>query len=260
MASTAEAAVASLTHPRRPSKTQANLKRILHVITSTTAVPPSDAPVPHNLLLFGSRLDLSLRLGPAPPPIGESTASSAVFGGGGASEPAPLPQVESTAEMSSQGECDPKKLVEEEEGAEAMAVEGEEERELSEITHGLLEGEAAPEAEAEAEEVKRSEGYLGLLIEAVRQVSGSYFDDDDDEEAEEEEEPIRVETKKREVKRRNSERERSWPLEMYIYDTAPVVRSKRGRNQVLPKRFQDSVLEPWQKQTGNCHNRTRNRR
>ncbi|KAK1310027.1 Histone-lysine N-methyltransferase ATX4 [Acorus calamus] len=253
MASTAEAAVASLTHPRRPSKTQANLKRILHVITST-AVPPSDAPVPHNLVLFGSRLDLSLRLGPAPPQIGESTASSAVFGGG--SEPAPLPQVESTAETSSQGECDPKKLVEE--GEEAMAVEGEEEREVSEITHGVLEGEAAPEAEAEAEEVKRSEGYLGLLIEAVRQVSGSYFDDDDEEE--EEEEPIRVETKKREVKRRNSERERSWPLEMYIYDTAPVVRSKRGRNQVLPKRFQDSILEPWQKQTGNCHNRTRNRR
>lgn len=30
-------------------------------------------------------------------------------------------------------------------------------------------------------------------------------------------------------------------------DTAPLVRSKRGRNQVLPLRFRDSVLEPWKR-------------
>lgn len=30
-------------------------------------------------------------------------------------------------------------------------------------------------------------------------------------------------------------------------DTAPLVRSKRGRNQVLPVRFRDSVLEPWKR-------------
>lgn len=30
-------------------------------------------------------------------------------------------------------------------------------------------------------------------------------------------------------------------------DTAPLVRSKRGRNQALPLRFRDSVLEPWKR-------------
>ncbi|GMI88994.1 hypothetical protein HRI_002568700 [Hibiscus trionum] len=30
-------------------------------------------------------------------------------------------------------------------------------------------------------------------------------------------------------------------------DVSPVVRSKRGRCQVLPQRFRDSILEPWKK-------------
>eukprot|EP00252_Welwitschia_mirabilis_P006719 TRINITY_DN17619_c0_g1_i1.p1 TRINITY_DN17619_c0_g1~~TRINITY_DN17619_c0_g1_i1.p1 ORF type:complete len:372 (+),score=79.39 TRINITY_DN17619_c0_g1_i1:280-1395(+) len=32
-----------------------------------------------------------------------------------------------------------------------------------------------------------------------------------------------------------------------IVDTSPLVRSKRGRNQALPLRFRDSVLEPWKR-------------
>ncbi|KAJ0973451.1 hypothetical protein J5N97_021410 [Dioscorea zingiberensis] len=125
-----------------------------------------------------------------------------------------------TVEKSSQGECEP----EEGEGETRKGMEGGG-KEYSEITNIPAEPE---------EERERSEGHLDLLLEAVRQASaGVYTDGPEEKESE---------TSKR-SKRRGA---CCSSLELYE-DSGPVVRSKRGRNQALPSRYRDSVLEPWRK-------------
>ncbi|KAK7262205.1 hypothetical protein RJT34_29768 [Clitoria ternatea] len=81
---------------------------------------------------------------------------------------------------------------------------------------------------------------LDLLIEAARVVSGK-------EESESEDEL---------VSRREKRKERWVVVDLYgdvVEEREPVVRSKRGRNQALPCRFRDSIVEPLKR--SNRHHR-----
>ncbi|MQL79374.1 hypothetical protein Taro_011823 [Colocasia esculenta] len=106
---------------------------------------------------------------------------------------------------------------------------------------------------------RRDEGYLGLLLEAVRQVSGGDEDPRKQEHAEE--------------RREGGRKSRGGPCAAAALDQyevlvgedealGPVVRSKRGRSQALPSRYRDSVLDPWRKYSGGGggHNRQLQRR
>ncbi|KAL4182478.1 hypothetical protein AMTRI_Chr11g93470 [Amborella trichopoda] len=99
------------------------------------------------------------------------------------------------------------------------------------------------------------EGCLGLLLEAVRLVSGDFDDSLDTNDGEEEQKPEENrETKDPAVKieaKASRNNKRRWMVDFYSgfedFELAPVVKSKRGRNQVLPRKYRDSVLEPWKR-------------
>ncbi|KAF5198427.1 hypothetical protein FRX31_011987 [Thalictrum thalictroides] len=216
--------------------------------------------------------------------------SSVGFGGGGGDV--------STVDKSSEGECDcdPKHVLEQEdedEEEERVVVMEEETRELSEITNLQVntsseidnkQTEVRQEEEEEEEEqvneikaekqvevLRKSEGYLDLLVEAARLISGNF---EDDEQVEEKEDIIIHEKKKKAMSRNGRLKpqkkeetqikmkelvgleakkvnEEEWMFDCYgdFEDISPIVRSKRGRNQVLPHKYRDSVLEPWKRLT-----------
>ncbi|XP_014493413.1 uncharacterized protein LOC106755718 [Vigna radiata var. radiata] len=87
--------------------------------------------------------------------------------------------------------------------------------------------------------------FLDLLIEAARVVSGKHESDS------EEERGLGTEST---TQRANKEKRKERWVVVDIYgdvleDREPVVRSKRGRNQALPYRFRDSVVEPLKRAT-----------
>lgn len=91
----------------------------------------------------------------------------------------------------------------------------------------------------------RDSNCLDLLIEAARVVSGK------DESDSEEERELGTELT---TQRASQEKQKERWLVVDIYSDAleerePVVRSKRGRNQALPYRFRDSVVEPLKRAT-----------
>ncbi|KAL8193637.1 hypothetical protein R6Q57_026772 [Mikania cordata] len=93
------------------------------------------------------------------------------------------------------------------------------------------------------EEKPRDEGYLGLLIEAAQLILG-----DDKQPASSKKEYVDAPVTARGGAKRKQRQcwtpaaEAEWYAE--FEDTSPVVKSKRGRNQVLPFRYRDSVVEP----------------
>ena len=229
----------------------------------------------------GVGIDLNLRLGPLVESEEEEeslaengnnlSACSVVVGKVSAestdsvAESAPAVHVDHVvtvaAEKSSESECDPKEKL-----AAEKAVE------VSEITTQQRVEESSEIDDDEEEEVvvvktvafKREENEnkstdcLGLLVEAARLISGNF----EEEEEEDDESPshhhhhrgkklsselgLGLEKSKRKRKR-NSRKNSSGggTVEDWMEDTSPVVKSKRGRNQVLPTRYRDSVLEPW---------------
>ncbi|KAK9158795.1 hypothetical protein Scep_005369 [Stephania cephalantha] len=121
--------------------------------------------------------------------------------------------------------------------------EEEETKEFSEITNLQVQTPEIDEIEEAKKKKKkktqRSEGYLGLLVEAARLISGNFEDGED--------RPIQSDRSRAREEYRNRNRNELWRLELCdegLEDVSPVVRSKRGRNQVLPYRYRDSVLEP----------------
>ncbi|XP_038901753.1 uncharacterized protein LOC120088485 isoform X2 [Benincasa hispida] len=110
---------------------------------------------------------------------------------------------------------------------------------------------------------KSSGDCLGLLIEAARLIFGDIGENEFDTESTQEEnessseldmkDPSRLEKVFSESHSSDSKRklEGNWMvmnLVRDIGDRSPLVRSKRGRSQVLPCRYKDSVLEPWRSQ------------
>ncbi|PWA60117.1 hypothetical protein CTI12_AA384970 [Artemisia annua] len=102
-----------------------------------------------------------------------------------------------------------------------LAVDNDIANQHSEISHvgEHSSNEQGVQSEEVNDDIKRDEGLLGLLLEAVEFV----------------EKP---------AKRKcwTAATEAEWYAE--FEDTSPVVRSKRGRNQVLPYKYRDSVVEP----------------
>ncbi|CAK8576314.1 unnamed protein product [Lathyrus sativus] len=74
---------------------------------------------------------------------------------------------------------------------------------------------------------------IDLLIEAARVLS----------EKNESEEEKQIETESPSHEESVKKQKERWVV-VDLYETEPVVRSKRGRNQTLPFRFRDSVVEP----------------
>lgn len=230
----------------------------------------------------GVGIDLNLRLGPLVESEEEEeslaengnnlSACSVVVGKVSAestdsvAESAPAVHVDHVvtvaAEKSSESECDPKEKL-----AAEKAVE------VSEITTQQRVEESSEIDDDEEEEVvvvktvafKREENEnkstdcLGLLVEAARLISGNFEEEEEDDESPSHHHHHRgkklsselglglgLEKSKRKRKR-NSRKNSSGggTVEDWMEDTSPVVKSKRGRNQVLPTRYRDSVLEPW---------------
>ncbi|KAI3722111.1 hypothetical protein L2E82_33139 [Cichorium intybus] len=137
-----------------------------------------------------------------------------------------------------------------------LAVEEERGTEHSEISHvgdqsSGIEYNGA--SEVVEEEQRRDEGYLGLLIEAAQLILG-------DESEQEKKPPARskymeASSAARAAKRKQqcwtAAAEAEWYAE--FEDTSPVVKSKRGRNQVLPYKYRDSVVEPLVRWTSSSH-------
>ncbi|OVA04644.1 hypothetical protein BVC80_1711g32 [Macleaya cordata] len=169
-----------------------------------------------------------------------------------------LPEIETerVRDETEDGEQSEIKAVEEEE-------EEEEDEELEDEEEEVVE---VDEREKQKDEEKRSlwrrnsknEGYLDLLVEAARLISGNFEDDETDEEGKRR---LSMESTEKTVKITEAEagpnktigcrskRNQSWMFDFYegFEDISPVVRSKRGRNQVLPYRYRDSVLDPWKR-------------
>ncbi|XP_038989268.1 coiled-coil domain-containing protein 96-like [Phoenix dactylifera] len=180
----------------------------------------------------------------------------------------------SPAGRSSEGECDPEEESRKEaaEGAKESsgittapsrkADDGDEEEEAvvevvkkerdeeAKETKGGGAGEGRDEAGRNPRKGNGSGGYLDLLLEAVRQVSGGLFDEEPAKEKEETADAEEERPSKRRaagVAQGSKRRGAGWlPFDLYV-DSAPIVRSKRGRNQALPSRYRDSVLDPWRK-------------
>ncbi|CAK9153858.1 unnamed protein product [Ilex paraguariensis] len=93
--------------------------------------------------------------------------------------------------------------------------------------------------QAKNEEIN-GDGFLGLLIEAAELIFGEFRDDESEVHNHK---STGTETA---VKKINAKRPEPNHFPAYgdFEDISPVVRSKRGRSQVLPYKYRDSVLEP----------------
>ncbi|KAA8550226.1 hypothetical protein F0562_001910 [Nyssa sinensis] len=179
---------------------------------------------------------------------------------GNTNSPVVSANVSMVHEKSSEDECDPNEVQKlygidfpeanenEEESISALANK-QEETEFSEIrrseidnnvvseeTKGEEDGKIKAQEDNEHVDESRSEGCLGLLIEAAKLISGKFEDD----------EPVPERPSQSQTDVRRSKRNHCWVVDLYedLEDVSPVVRSKRGRKQVLPYRYRDTVVEP----------------
>ncbi|KAG0487448.1 hypothetical protein HPP92_009543 [Vanilla planifolia] len=240
------------------STSQTNLAKIIAIIST---VPPVSSPL---LPEPSTDVDLDLKLGPSqemrsgplPSASGEAnrdaipTANSGVVDpldrteestvGKGTTEERQVSTAESSAlEMSSTGECSPDvDRNQQKDATEASEI----------ITYTKVDDLIRGETKGSA-----TEGYLGLLLEAARQVAVECGDEGPVHEKASKPTSDLAEgsgmRKSSTTSAARSKRRRTRTATMFdVYEeTEPVVRSNRGRNQALPSRFRDSVLEPWRK-------------
>ncbi|KAH0463910.1 hypothetical protein IEQ34_006696 [Dendrobium chrysotoxum] len=144
------------------------------------------------------------------------------------------------ADTSSEGECSP----------EATPIMLGSVKEISEITNTSCKAEEYINGEAEGRE-----GYLDLLLEAARQVSREVEDIDNEKASPDAPRPppaasasvTRKRTASSPASSRSKRRAAAAASFIAYEETEPIVRSRRGRNQALPSRYRDSILEPWRK-------------
>lgn len=232
----------------------------------------------------GVGIDLNLRLGPLVESEEEEeslaengnnlSACSVVVGKVSAestdsvAESAPAVHVDHVvtvaAEKSSESECDPKEKLAAEKAVEVSEITTQQRvEESSEIDDDDDDEEVVvvkTVAFKREENENKSTDCLGLLVEAARLISGNFEEEEEDDESPSHHHHhhrgkklsselglgLGLEKSKRKRKR-NSRKNSSGggTVEDWMEDTSPVVKSKRGRNQVLPTRYRDSVLEPW---------------
>lgn len=228
----------------------------------------------------GVGIDLNLRLGPLVESEEEEeslaengnnlSACSVVVGKVSAestdsvAESAPAVHVDHVvtvaAEKSSESECDPKEKLAAEKAVEVSEITTQQRvEESSEIDDDDDEEVVVVKTVAfkREENENKSTDCLGLLVEAARLISGNFEEEEEDDESPSHhhhrgkklssELGLGLEKSKRKRKRKRNSRKNSsgGTVEDWMEDTSPVVKSKRGRNQVLPTRYRDSVLEPW---------------
>ncbi|PKA62394.1 hypothetical protein AXF42_Ash009280 [Apostasia shenzhenica] len=243
-------------HLRHPSSTaQAGLAKIIFIISTVPPPPAPKSPAPAGFIdsrgisaaPTASYVDLNYRVGPNNE-MGEGSApetNKALTALSISSDPpAPADSGDSTADekgpsveiMSSEGECDPEDS-EIKEGA----------KEKSEFTNNSRREEDDQWRLHLGREIGASAGYLDLLLEAVRHVSGNG-------EEEEEYKPVAAAkstsrartTPAARPKRRMTMNSAAQGLDL-CEETTPIVQSKRGRILSLPSRYREAVMEPWRK-------------
>lgn len=136
--------------------------------------------------------------------------------------------------------------------SDSSGVQSTKNQEIIEILQ--LENSGVSESKEEIGELKeQQQGFMGLLIEAATLIFGDFKDENPKSQCETEkakgfkseklkiDEEEEVAATKKQLKRRNNE-----GTEEAIEDKSsyPLVRSKRGRIQVLPNKYRDSILEP----------------
>ncbi|KAK9999501.1 hypothetical protein SO802_019104 [Lithocarpus litseifolius] len=259
------------------SKAQMCLNKILGIISS---IPPPETPKEsqdfetkgsENNNNRGVGIDLNLRLGPLVESEEEEeslaengnnlSACSVVVGKVSAestdsvAESAPAVHVDHVvavvAEKSSESECDPKEKLAAEKAVEVSEITTQQRvEESSEIDDDEVVVVKTVAFKREENENKSSD-CLGLLVEAARLISGDFEEDDESPSRHHQEKQLSselglgLEKSKRKRKRNSRKNSSGGTVEDWMEDTSPVVKSKRGRNQVLPTRYRDSVLEPW---------------
>ncbi|KAE8656749.1 putative HhH-GPD base excision DNA repair family protein [Hibiscus syriacus] len=200
---------------RSCSKAQACLKKILHLISS---VPPSCENNTNPCKKRGFDIDLNLTLG-------------SFLDGGDESE--------------EKSDCVAENSFIEDKTATATATDAssdvtnvQKSKELKSSSHG--------EVKTATSETAALYDSLGLLLEAAEMIAyGDFCMNGKEKEVEEAEKSGCGMSMERDKDRSVNVKEDGFEE---IEDMAPpVVRSKRGRNQVLPVRYRDSVLEPWTK-------------
>lgn len=220
------------------SKAQASLAKIMAVIST---VPPSDLTVLNsskpdgNFKAAASVVDLSLRLDL----VMEEGGGGGYGRGHDGLATDPPPHVATAAEdRSSEVKCDEEEAIKEE---------------ISEITNvERCDQRKGSSSSSESEDGRKSEGGLDLLIQVLGDELQPLLPPVAEQEGEKDTEKVEEDTKrpigpptKTKTKRRSRETTMGW-LDLYG-ETAPLVRSKRGRNQALPWRYRDTLLEPWAK-------------
>ncbi|XVF05236.1 hypothetical protein REPUB_Repub05bG0154700 [Reevesia pubescens] len=201
------------------SKAQASLEKIIHLIS--TIPPPSENNPNPFIKKRGFDIDLNLRLGSFLNDDDESEEKS-----------------ESLAENSFVGKNPDLETEEiEEKTGTVTATVTDVSSEVTEMQKG----------EGEVKTAAAFNDSLDLLIEAAEMISDrDYCLNEKNKEIEEVDKSVDGSSMKGNKKDSlvNVVEEGFEEIE----DISPVVRSKRGRSQVLPHRFRDSVLEPWKKQ------------
>ncbi|KAK4370601.1 hypothetical protein RND71_010076 [Anisodus tanguticus] len=223
------------------SKAQSCLLKILRIIstvppeiTSTTTSPPSFSSKKSNGC-NGFAIDLNI--GFNVPPETEESSGCPVDGG-----------FVSGQSTSSGGFADEKGSLAAECGGVSTVDAGKCSDELE--NNGVSE---TYESKKEIGELKEQQGFMGLLIEAATLIFGDFNDENPKPECERKSfksestrEKLRLDedddvAAKKQVKRRNYECTEEVTEDKSSY---PLVRSKRGRIQVLPNKYRDSILEP----------------
>ncbi|XVE79313.1 hypothetical protein DITRI_Ditri14bG0048300 [Diplodiscus trichospermus] len=210
---------------RSCSKAQAFLEKILHVIST---IPPPCENNPNPFKKRGFEIDLNLRLGSFVDDDDESGEKS-----------------ESLAENSFVGKNPDGEEEEEEEIQEKTTTAT---ATATDVSSDVTEIQKSDEFKSSTDgEVKTAAAFndsLDLLIEAAEMISErGYCENEKHKEVGGAEKSAGSSMKRNKDSLVNVGEERFEEFE----DISPLVRSKRGRSQVLPHRFRDSVLEPWKK-------------
>ncbi|XVF19779.1 hypothetical protein REPUB_Repub11eG0140300 [Reevesia pubescens] len=215
-------------YERSCSKAQACLQKILHLIST---IPPSSENNPNPSKKRGFDIDLNLRLGSL---VDDDESEE---------------KSESLAENSFVGKNPD---LEEEEIEEKTGTATATATDVSSDVTEIQKSEEFKSGTSTDGEVKKAAAYndsLDLLIEAAEMISDrDYCLNEKDKEVED----VEKSESGSSLKRNTNKKDRLVIInnvgEEGFEDTSPVVRSKRGRSQVLPHRFRDSILEPWKKQ------------
>lgn len=216
-------------HGRSCSKAQGSLEKILHTISTTPPPLCEDNINPNPFKKRGFDIDLNIRLGSI---VDDDAEISEV-------------KSESLAENSFVGE-NPDGEEEEIQEKTATATATEDSSDVTEMAKSDDFKSGGTDGEVKTAVAAVFNDSLDLLIEAAVMISERDYNyvNEKKKEVEKSGGSMKRNNKESNLVNVNGEEEGFEEIEDI---SPPVVRSTRGRSQVLPQRFRDSVLEPWKK-------------